>query len=236
MHGVVFAPSHRSLIIRHIQLLRISFEEIDARMTVSDKVNTGFNGLCAAGPKGVDDAVGVSGVKWFVAIVNSRHEKAVADKLRVIGTESYVATQKEMRVWSNGKRKMIERVVIPSMVFIRCTEAARRNVVKLPYINRFLVNRTADSGSMNNPVAVIPERQMQRLMFMLGHSDTPVNFVSTLYRVKDSVRVIRGPLKGLEGEITENSDGTHSLAIGLSLLGGAVVRIEPYDVERIATV
>lgn len=205
-------------------------------MTVSDKVNTEFNGLCAAVPKGVDDAVGVPEVKWFVAIVNSRHEKAVAEKLCAIGAESYVATQKEMRVWNNGKRKMIDRVVIPSMVFIHCTEVERRNIVKFPYINRFLVNRTADSGTMNKPVAMIPERQMQRLMFMLGHSDTPVNFVPTLYHINDNVRVIRGPLRGLEGEITENSDGTHSLAIGLSLLGGAVVKIEPYDVERIATV
>ena len=81
---------------------------------------------------GVDDAVGVSETKWFVAIVNSRHEKSVADKLHTTGIETYVATQKEMRVWANGRRKIVDRVVVPSMVFVKCTEKARRRIVNLP--------------------------------------------------------------------------------------------------------
>lgn len=45
-------------------------------------------------PSGVDGAVGVSNAKWFVAIVNSRHEKSVAEKLKNLGYTAYVATQK----------------------------------------------------------------------------------------------------------------------------------------------
>ena len=106
-------------------------------------------------PAGVDGAVGVPDVKWFVAIVNSRHEKAVREKLTEIGLEAYVATQEEMHIWKNGRRKMIDRVVIPSMVFVHCTEPQRRQIITLPYICRFLVNRSADSGGLNKPVAVI---------------------------------------------------------------------------------
>ena len=187
----------------------------------------------AAEPAGVDGAVGVTEAKWFVAIVNSRHEKAVAEKLREVGLECFVATQKEMRVWQNGRRKLIDRVVIPSVVFIKCTEKERREIVALPYINRFMVNRTADTGILNKPAATIPDAQMHRLQFMLGQSETPVNFEPTMFKVKDNVRVIRGHLKGLEGEIMKNSDGTHTLTISLSLLGGATVTIDPKDVERI---
>lgn len=184
-------------------------------------------------PAGVDDAGGVSETKWFVAIVNSRHEKSVADKLQKAGIETYVATQKEMRTWANGRRKSIDRVVIPMMVFVKCTETERRQIVRLPGINRFLVNRSADSGAFNKPVAVISEAEMSKLKFILGHSESPVTFLPTAFRVHDNVRVIRGALRGLEGEIRENSDGTRTLLISLSLLGGATVCIEPRDVEKI---
>lgn len=189
--------------------------------------------IVAAVPEGVDDAVGVPAVKWFVAIVNSRHEKSVADKLLSAGIETYVATQKEMRVWANGRRKLIDRVVIPSMVFVRCSEKERRVIVNHPYINRFLVNRSAESHGLNKPVAVIGDAEIKKLKFMLGQTDTPVEFVPTEFRVKDNVRVIRGSFRGLEGEIRENSDGTHTLVVGFPLLGGAKVFIKPQDVEKI---
>ncbi len=188
----------------------------------------------AAVPSGVDDAVGVPDLKWFVAIVNSRHEKSVADKLHKINVETYVATQPEVRVWANGRRKKINRVVIPSMVFIRCTEVERRNLVTLPYINRFLVNRSAESGGLNKPIAVINDAEIEKLRFILGNSESPVSFIPTEFRINDNVRVIRGNLRGLEGEIRKNFDGTHSLVVSLSLLGGATVIIHPLDVEKIA--
>lgn len=200
---------------------------------IRDTKGTPSDAELATVPEGVDDAVGVPEGKWFVAIVNSRHEKAAGDKLTQMGLNAYVATQKEMRVWANGRRKIIDRVVISSMVFVKCTEKQRRQIVTLPYINRFLVNRSADSGGLNKPVAVIDDAEMEKLKFMLGHSESHVEFVPTEFRVNDNVRVIRGNLRGLEGEIRANSDGTHILVVGFTLLGGATVFISPQDVEKI---
>lgn len=185
----------------------------------------------AAEPMGADGAVGVPGAKWFVAIVNSRHEKSVGDKLREINVINYVATQKEVRLWRNGRRKTVDRVVIPSVVFINCTEEERRHIVTLPYIHRFMVNRSAAPIGLRRPVAVIADAEMQKLRFMLGQTDTPVGFEPTEFHIHDTVRVIRGNLRGLEGEIRRNPDGTHTLLVSLSLLGGATLLISPYDVE-----
>ena len=185
-------------------------------------------------PPGVDGAVGVSDAKWFVAIVNPRHEKTVADKLQKINLETYVAIQQEVHQWANGRRKKVDRVVIPSMVFVKCSEQERRRIVTLPYILRFLVNRSGSSANgLNKPVAVIGEAEMAKLRFMLGHSDSPVEFAPTQFRIHDTVRVIRGNLAGLQGEIRANSDGTHTLLVSLSLLGGALLHIPPQDVEKL---
>lgn len=196
----------------------------------SHSSNVQSTGPFTAASPGVDGAVGVSIPNWYVAIVAPRHEKAVADKLRKLNIDCYVAIQKEIHLWANGRRKVIDRVVIPSIVFIRCTDATRREIVKQSYIHRFMVNRAA-AGTLNKPVAIIPALQMQKLMFILGQSDLPVNFTPTLFKVNDNVRVIRGPLIGLEGHITRKSDGTHALSVALSILGGAVIIIDPNDVE-----
>lgn len=183
-------------------------------------------------PSGVDGAVGVPNRKWFVAIVNARHEKVVANKLNATGIEAYVATQKELRVWNNGRRKIIDRVIIPSLVFVKCTEQQRREIVTLPFVFRFMINRTADTGSLNKPVAIIPEKEIDKLKFMLGQSDYQVNFAPVTYKVKDSVRIIRGSLTGLVGEVATASDGTHTLTVIIEQLGCARVTINPSDIEK----
>lgn len=170
---------------------------------------------------------------WYVAIVNARHEKSVAERLQESGIESYVASQKELRVWKNGRRKIIDRVVIPSIVFIKCTERQRREIVTLPFIFRFMVNRSAETGGLNKPAATIPDNEIEQLKFMLGQATTPVSFDPSIFSVHDNVRVIRGHLKGMVGEVVRKSDGSHTLTILISMLGGASVIIDPLDLEKI---
>lgn len=187
----------------------------------------------AAAPSCVGDAVGVPARKWFVAVVNHNSEKVCAERITKAGYECYLPTQEELRVWKNGRRAKVLRVVISSLLFIRCTERERRTIVSLPYIKRFMVDRAAASpNSLRSPVAVIPDQQIETLKFMLGNSDTPVSIVSE-YRKGDRVRVIRGGLRGLEGEVVQTTDGKSQLTVGIDFLGYARVDIDSLDVERI---
>lgn len=186
----------------------------------------------AAVPSGVGDAVGVDNRKWFVAIVNNNTEKAVGERIAKLGFETYVATQTVYRTWRNGKRARIEQVLLPALVFVRCTERERRELVNRPYVNRFMTNKAADRGSsLTSPLAVIPQRQIDTLRFMLGQSDIPVTFVSRPYRVHDRIRVARGKLTGLEGEVVRTSEGKSELIVRIDILGCASVSIDTIDVE-----
>ena len=182
----------------------------------------------------VDGAVGVkSPCWWFISIVNSRHEKKIAEILQKLNVEAYVATQKEIALWANGRKKTIDRVVIPAKVFVKCSEKKRKELVKLPFINRFMVNTSARTTSNISPVATVPESEIQTLKFMLGQTDHPVYFTDTVFKCQDTVKVIRGKLKGLTGNIINNPDGSHDLIVNLNILGGASVSIDPSDVEKI---
>lgn len=185
-------------------------------------------------PSGVGSAVGVAKSNWFVAVVKNNTEKAVLDRLQKLGYECYVPIQTEMRIWRNGKRAMIDRVVIPSLVFIHCTEAVRREVVSLPFIIRFLTNRAGTSPEgLNKPLAIIPDSQIKTLQFMVGNSDTPVTFTPYIYKQGDRIRVIRGKLKGLEGEVRIIDDRHSELSVVIDLLGSAKLMIDTVDVELI---
>jgi len=188
----------------------------------------------ASGSSDVDDAVGVPDAGWFVAIINNHTEKSTAEKLTKMGVENYLPTQSEIRVWRTGKRVKIDRVLIPAKIFIHCTEKERRELVYLPFINRFMVNIAAERGAFSNrPLAIVPEDEIEKLKFMLGASDGEVSF-SEHFVKGQKIEVVRGPLRGLVGEIAEDVDsGVSRLYVNISCLGCASVTINPNDVKPI---
>ena len=193
--------------------------------------------------RGVDDAVGVSESDssaseiaseqrfWYVAVVNRNSEKLIREKLLLKGFEAYVASQMEDHVWKNGRKKKIEHVLIPAKIFIRLTEQERLEVVHLPYISYFLTDKAMATNAFGvHPLAVIPDREMQMLRFMLCNADSPVDFVSTQFRAGDRIRIVRGALKGFEGEVARITGETY-VFIRLSVLGSALTRVSPQDIE-----
>lgn len=172
---------------------------------------------------------------WYVAIVTHNTEKACGEKLEKDGYEIYVPTQREMRRWRNGRRKLIDRVVIPTIIFIRCTEQERRTeIVNLPFIKRFMMNRaTAVGPTRSSQVAVVPEEQIEKLRFILYNADSPVSIESAPLRLGDKVRVIRGRLMGLEGNVIQHKDGNPDIIVQLDILGCARMNISQDDLEKI---
>lgn len=180
----------------------------------------------------VGDAVGVGESHWFVAVVNHNSEKVSSRKLDEMGITNYLPTQQEIRVWRNGRKSKVDRIVIPSTIFIYCTEQKRREIVGLPFIFRFMTNKAGSiKGSSLKPLAVIPETEINRLRFMLGQSDTPVNLTSRSLVKGDRVRVSRGSLMGLEGMVVDMSSSKTELTVDMGLLGCAKLVIDSVNLE-----
>ena len=181
----------------------------------------------------VDDAVGLSKSCWFVAIVNHNSEKQSSLKLDRLGIENYLPTQSEVRVWRNGRRSKVDRVVIPSTIFVRCTEYERKEIAGLPFIFRFMTDKAASGGVSGSPLAIIPDEQIGRLRFMLGQSDVPVGITEMPLKAGDKVRVTRGGLKGIEGVVLELRSGKSELIVALDHFGCARLMIDTINLEII---
>lgn len=187
-------------------------------------------------PSGVGSAVGMGegGKSWYVAIVKNNTEKSVVERLEAQGRECYAPIQEETKVWKNGRKATVRRIVIPSLVFVHCTERERRELVSYPYILRFMTNRSGLSHpGGNKPLAVVPDAQIRTLQFMVGNSDTPVTLSSQAYKRGDYVRVVRGRLSGLEGEVQALDDKRSEIIVGLDFLGNARLTINTVDIELV---
>lgn len=198
--------------------------------------NNGNSGVATgAATAVVGDAVGMPSRQWYVAIVGNNTEKQCAQKLQRLGFECYVPTQTEMRQWRNGKRNTVERIVLPAVVFVHTTETERRTVVvRQPYVKRFFTDRGRKADQYGkHPVAVIPDVQIRRLMFILDNADSPVMFDSAHIRLGDRVRILRGGLMGLEGNVVRGNDGATYFAVSIDLLGVAKVTVRREDLELI---
>lgn len=162
--------------------------------------------------------------KWLAAYVKMHHEKKVRDQLKAMGIEQFLPVQEEFRQWSD-RRKKVERVLIPMMIFVRANPSEQREVIALPSVIRYLTLRGEHTPTE------IPAVQMERFRFMLDHSESAVTFSVEDLRPGEKVRVIKGSLAGLEGELV-TINGSARVAIRIEQLGCAVVEICPSMVEK----
>ena len=164
--------------------------------------------------------------RWIAALVQSCLEKKVGERLDKLGVENYIPTQTVIRQWSDRKKK-IERVVIPMIVFIHTDEMTERRLRMQTYIRKIL------SYPGQWEAAVIPDAQIDRLKFMLRHAESSVELLEQTLQVGEAIRVSRGPLKGLEGEIYQVQPDKPMVAIRIDCLGYACVSIDKSDLEII---
>ena len=163
--------------------------------------------------------------RWYVALVRMHHEKKVAERLDKMGIENFVPVQQEMHQWSD-RRKKVEAVLLPMMVFVCVNPKERMEVLSFSTVSRYMVLRGESTP------AVIPDEQMARFRFMLDYSEEAVSMSSSPLARGEKVRVIKGPLSGLVGELV-NVDGKSKIAVRLNMLGCACVDMPIGYVERV---
>lgn len=163
--------------------------------------------------------------RWYVALVRMHHEKKVSERLDKMGIENFVPVQPEIHQWSD-RRKKVEAVLLPMMVFVHVDPKERMEVLSFSTVSRYMVLRGERTP------AVIPDEQMTRFQFMLDYSEDTVCMSDRPLARGETVRVIKGPLCGLLGELV-HLDGKSKIAVRLDMLGCACVDMPVGYVERI---
>lgn len=171
------------------------------------------------------NGVALSKKRWLVAQVRIYHEKKTSERLTKMGIENYVPVQRKTHLWSD-RRKQIDHIVIPMKIFVRVDAQEQKDVLMLSAVSRYMVLHGESAP------AVIPDTQMEKFKFMLDYSEEAVNMSNAPLSPGEKVRVIKGPLRGLEGELV-TLNGKTKIAVRLDMLGCASVDMPVGYIERV---
>ena len=160
--------------------------------------------------------------RWIAVLVQVNCEKRTATRLNKIGYETYIPTQQEVHQWSDRKKK-VDRLIMPMVVFVRATVREEEWLRDQSYIYKLLALPGSDEDKKKFATP-IPDNQIERLKFLLENAESEVAIVSN-FKVGDSVRVISGPLKGLEGVVSETDEKSSIVGVQIDGLGYACVKI-----------
>ena len=160
--------------------------------------------------------------RWIAVLVQVNCEKRSATRLNKVGYETYIPTQQEVRQWSDRKKK-VDRLIMPMVVFVRATVREEEWLRNQSYIFKLLALPGTDEDKKGF-ATTIPDCQIERLKFLLENAETEVTIISSL-KVGDSVRVASGPLKGLEGVVSEADEKSSIVGVLIDGLGYACVKI-----------
>ena len=193
------------------------------------------------------------GNHWFIAVVTPNTEKSCRDKLNklfeVLNKErkygesededkrliSYVPIQRELHEWkSTGKRVLVDRILCPCYIFIRCSEQDRYNIAcRAKFILHFLMDRARKTKEGRNDFARIPDSQMDTFRRMVGDAESPVSIDPSKLHLGSRVRVKSGRFAGMEGYLYREPNGSNMIAITVDFLGYAKTE---YPIEMLELV
>ena len=152
---------------------------------------------------------------WHAVFTASRAEKKVRERFEEEGVECFLPVQTVVRQWTHRKARVVVPV-IAGMIFVRVEKREQITVLETRGVVSFLRLRGEKEP------AVIPDKQMADFRFLLDFSEEAVEMVN---------EVVKGPLKGLEGELVKFR-GTTKVAVRIDMLGCALVDIPASFVEK----
>ena len=134
-------------------------------------------------------------IYWYVAYTRVNQELWVKKKLDELGVENFLPQEELVRETPLG-RKTVRVLLIHGMIFIRTDK-----LTSFSLINDYGLNIVYLKDLEGRHSLVVPDKQMQDFMFLLDFSTDGIEILNKNLKRGDRVRIIKGPLQGLEGEL-----------------------------------
>jgi transcription antitermination factor NusG len=161
--------------------------------------------------------------RWYALYLRSRYEKRVYRDLLEKKVETFLPLVKEVHSWSDRKKK-VEEPLFRGYVFVKSNLFDMTLILQTAGVVRFV-------GIRGKPSA-IPESQIEWLRKIVGKPDQIRR--ERYLEVGERVRVIAGPLVGVEGIIRLANRETRVVISVSSIAQSVSVQVDPEFLERIA--
>jgi len=173
-----------------------------------DKVPT-----CASSP---------AALHWYAAYTCAQHEKSVAKQLEVRSIECFLPLYEKMSRWKDRRMK-VQLPLFAGYVFVRLSSEDKLRALQVPGMVRVV--------GFNGHPTPLPDDEMEALrdgLSVLIRAE-PCPYV----QVGRRVRVVSGPLAGLEGTLLKKKSGLR-FVVSLHLIQRSVtVEVQSADLEQV---
>lgn len=146
--------------------------------------------------------------RWYAAYTNSRAEKKVFSELQKQGIEAYLPLQKKLKQWSD-RRKWVEEPLLRCYIFVKIDMTDYYRVLNTRGVVRYI--------TFEGKAVPIPEKQIDVLRQVVA-TEADVEVTADRFDPGDRVKVVSGPLLGLEGEMV-NHRGSRRVMVRFDQLG-----------------
>lgn len=160
--------------------------------------------------------------RWYAAYTSANHEKRVAIQLTQRSIEHFLPLYESVRRWKDRRMKL-QLPLFPGYVFVRLALRSRLQLLQVPGVARIV--------GFNGLPSALREEEIEAIKKSLtcGARAEPHPYLTVGRRV----RIVRGPLIGMEGLIVRRKKRIRFI-ISLELIQRSVaVEIEAADLEHI---
>lgn len=133
--------------------------------------------------------------EWFAVYVMSRHEKRIAEHLKIRQIEHFLPLYEARRKWKDGSKVILQLPLFPNYLFVRTLRNQRGRALEVPGVLSAVGKRES---------SVIPETYIDSLQKAVTFGKVePHPYLGT----GSMVRVGAGPMAGLQGIVVRQKSG-----------------------------
>ncbi|UCC81676.1 MAG: UpxY family transcription antiterminator [Gemmatimonadota bacterium] len=169
------------------------------------------------------------GPRWYALYTRARHEKQVDARLQQRGIEAYLPLIPRERQW-HDRKKIVPLPLFPSYVFARVAGNALPPALSTPGV--------ASVVRLNGEPAPISDEEIENVRrFAVAVTETGLEPQPTpLVDEGQSVRIVSGPLSGVEGLVVERRGRWRALVqVGVRAIGqGLKIELDVRSLKPIA--
>lgn len=161
--------------------------------------------------------------KWYALYTRSRAEKKLHSLLIEKGIESFLPLRKTLKQYSDRK-KWVEEPLMRSYILVHISEKEYFEVLNTPGAVRYV--------AFEGKAAEIPKTHIVALKNFIENKPGDLTVEMGVLTPGETMEVIRGPLKGVKGEIMEVR-GSHRLLLRFDALNLCVhTEVDLRDVKK----
>lgn len=152
-------------------------------------------------------------VHWYVLRVTYQRELSTQEQLNKMGINNFVPTLKIRKRNSQGRFYWIREVAVHNYVFVQTSKQMidRLKHQTLPHLRYIMRNVNGERRIMT-----VPEREMQNFIAVAGNAEEHIRFLppeEVMLAEGDRVRILGGPLEGVEGNLIKTSKGKRTAVV-----------------------